>query len=264
MTFSSSTAFRVKTVDGIEIESFITLPHDAKGKVPVIVKPHGGPIGIFDSSERSQDTQWLAYNGYAVIEVNYRGSGGYGNAFEEQGLRQWGRGIEDDIELATDEALKANSMLDPDRICIYGGSYGGYSAIMGIIRSPERYKCAASFAGVTDLPLRFSDSSIKKNDFVTEKLIQIMGSPVEHKKEMMAHSPVYNYEKINTPLLLMHGTKDRIVDVEHSWRLSKLLKLRGMPHELLIMDDTRHSFNDLDEIETMYNKLIPFLDAHLK
>lgn len=262
---AKTTSFSVVNEAGLDIESFITLPGDNRApKIPLIVMPHGGPVGVSDTSYFNSDVQWLARNGYAVLQVNYRGSGGYGKKFKIGGMQQWGRGIEDDIELSLQTAMSTYSNLDPDNICIYGGSYGGYSAVMSIIRSPEKYKCAASFAGVMDLTLLFNKSSVQNNDVISEKLRELVGDPKKEREELMKYSPVYQYEKINRPLMLIHGTKDERVDVEHSWRLRRMLKLRKIPHEWLIMDDIGHGFDSTSDIKTMYDKLIPFFDKYLK
>ena len=262
---ASTKSFTVKTDDGFEVESFISLPKTVSDeKIPLIVMPHGGPIGVQDNSHYSGDVLWLAHNGYAVLQVNYRGSSGYGKTFKLEGMQQWGRAIEDDIEAALAKALQEHSILDGERVCLYGGSYGGYSAIMGIIRSPEKYRCAASFAGVTDLPLRFNKRSILNDEYLTNSLIQIVGDPKTQMQELMNNSPVYQFEKITRPLFLAHGTTDDRVDVEHSWRLRRMLQLADIEHEWLIMDDVGHGFSHLDEVKQFYDKLMPFLDKHLK
>jgi dipeptidyl aminopeptidase/acylaminoacyl peptidase len=261
----SPETFSVTMDDEFTVESYLTIPKQkGSNKLPLIVMPHGGPIGIRDNSHFTGDTQWLAYNGYAVLQVNYRGSGGYGKAFKAEGMQQWGRNIEDDIEASLQQALKLYPQLDQHRVCLFGGSYGGYSAIMGIIRSPEKYQCAASFAGVTDLPLLFNRSSVQNNEKLTKALKGIIGDPKDKLTELMAYSPVYLYQKITKPLFIAHGNVDEVVDIEHSWRLRRMLQLADIPHEWLVLENVAHSFKTTDEVKLLYDNLIPFLDKHLK
>ena len=154
---------------GVLVDAFLTLPDTTETSVPLIVMPHGGPIGVSDNRYFAPDAQWLAMNGYAVLQVNFRGSSGYGQSFKEAGHQEWGRGIEDDIEKATYTALDQYPILDRNRVGIFGGSYGGYSALMSVIRNPELYVCAASYAGVTDLTLLFSNTRMHNNQPATRQ-----------------------------------------------------------------------------------------------
>ena len=141
---------RYRARDGLVIAAYLTLPRGIEPKgLPLIVMPHGGPFGIRDKLAYNDEVQLLANRGYAVLQPNYRGSGGYGEAFEEAGHGQVGRGMQDDIDDAMDWAV-GEGIADPARVCVVGGSYGGFSALWAVIRNPERYRCAASWAGVTD------------------------------------------------------------------------------------------------------------------
>lgn len=151
--FTASQRIMAKGSDGLAIEAFLTLPK-GEGKRPLVVMPHGGPIGISDSLHFNPEVQFLASLGYAVLQVNYRGSDGYGKAFREAGYRNYGRMIEDDIDAAISTVLK-DFPLDRDRMCIIGTSYGGYSAMVSTIRWPHRFRCAVSIAGVSDRALFF-------------------------------------------------------------------------------------------------------------
>ncbi|MEO1035099.1 MAG: prolyl oligopeptidase family serine peptidase [Pseudomonadota bacterium] len=262
---AATNTIEVPSTDGHTVFAFVTLPVDAgDDKVPLIVMPHGGPIGVSDDRHYSPDVQWLARNGYAVLRVNYRGSSGYGKEFMSAGMRQWGRGIEDDIEAATDLALARYERLDGERVCIYGASYGGYSALQSLVRSPERYRCAASFAGVSDLPLMFSRSVFRRDETLRELLIDMVGDPNLDLQELRDYSPVYNYRKISKPVFLAHGTADSRVDIEHSWRLERLLQMVDADVEMLALDDVGHGFTTLDEVESFYTPLLAFLDRHLR
>ena len=265
--FSSMKVQQTLTKSGLNIESFISFPAQSDlsevSSLPLVIMPHGGPIGVYDAPFFSGDVEWLTYSGYAVLRVNYRGSGGYGRSFEEQGMQQWGRAIEEDINTAVQDVLSKYPVLDAERMCLFGASYGGYSALMGVIQHPDKYKCAVSFAGVTDLPLLFNKRSVQNNEELTKTLIEIVGDPVLQQEELKAFSPVYNADKVERPVLLIHGTKDSVVDVEHSWRLSKMLSLYNKDHALKIMRGAEHSFDTTDEVKIMYDWVMPFLAEHL-
>lgn len=260
--------FETAISDQYKIEAFLSYPAQANlnkaDSLPLIIMPHGGPIGVYDTQYLTGDVEWLAHNGYAVLRVNYRGSGGYGRDFEKQGMQQWGRAIEDDINAAVQNAFASFPALDQQRVCLFGGSYGGYSAIMGVLREPETYKCAVSFAGVMDLPLLFNTSSVQNNSLLTERLKEIIGDPSTQMDELKSFSPVYNAQNIQTPIMLIHGTKDRIVDVEHTWRMSHMLSLYGIEHRREIMRDSGHSFTSTSEVKQMYEWIMPFFHKHLK
>ncbi len=257
-------ALQVQSTDAIVVDAYLTLPVSPAESVPLIAMPHGGPIGVSDDRHFSGDVQWLAANGYAVLQVNYRGSEGYGRAFEASGLRQWGRGIEDDIEASVLQVIERYPQIDADRVGIFGASYGGYSALMSVIRNPDLFRCAASFAGVTDLTLLFLQSRMRDNDALRDDLVRKIGNPVRDLDEQRSNSPVYRYKEISRPVFLAHGTADNIVDVEHSWRLRKLLELRGNPPTMVILDDVGHGFEYTNEAEDLYEPLVRFLDKHLK
>jgi len=254
------------TDDGFELDFFLTLPNKVAGpgSVPLIVMPHGGPIGVSDNRYFSGDVQWLAWNGYGVLQVNYRGSGGYGREFRSAGLREWGRGIEDDIETALEYVLNNEDVLDAGRVCTFGASYGGYSALMSVIDRPERYRCAASFAGVTDLTLLFNGSRFRHNAKLRDRLIEMIGDPDVDMPELMEYSPVYQYQDVSRPVYLAHGSKDQVVDVEHSWRLRKMLTLADGAVELHVLDDVGHGFALTSQVEAFYDPLMDFFARHLQ
>ena len=261
---SPTVALRVPSSDDITVDAFLTLPLAGGDSVPMIALPHGGPIGVSDDRYFSSEVQWLAHNGYAVLQVNYRGSSGYGEEFVKAGLRQWGRGIEDDIEAAVRHVLADYPVIDGDRIGIFGGSYGGYSAIMSVIRNPELFKCAASFAGVMDLTLLFTQSTRMRNEHLREVLVDYVGDPEIDYDEQVENSPVYRYKDITRPVLLGHGIDDTIVDFEHSWRLRKMMRLNGATPEFVLQKEVGHGFTYVSDAREFYEPLLEFLDRHLK
>ena len=251
---------QLETEDGVTLEAFLTIP-DVENP-PLVVIPHGGPIGISDSRHYSGNIQVLVDAGYATLQVNYRGSYGYGKAFLKQGMQQWGRLIEDDIELAL-QHTKDSYPINKEKVCIIGGSYGGYSALYSVIRSPELYECAASFAGVTDLALRFQRSDLQDDDTV-RALTDIMGDPTTQQEQLFSYSPLYQYKKITKPVFIAHGTDDTVVDIEHAYRLHFAMKDSGIEHEWMVLDDVGHGFHYTANAAVYYHALIKFLDKHLK
>lgn len=259
---AKSETFSITTEDGLRIESYLTIPN-TKAPHPLIVMPHGGPIGVRDNRYFSGHKQWLAHHGFAVLQVNYRGSGGFGQIFENSGLQQFGRGIEDDIENSLRHALEAFPQLNKEQICGFGSSYGGYSVLMGLIRNPDLYKCAVSFAGVTDLTLLFNKGSLKNSKRMTRSLIKMVGSPKTQMDELIANSPVYQYKKITKPVMLLHGVADEVVDVEHSLRLSLMLEKQGTPHEMIKFNRLTHGFERYEDLSRFYENVLPFLKLNI-
>ena len=262
---SETIALQVESSDGIVVDAYLTLPVHADDSVPLLALPHGGPIGISDRRYFSSEVQWLAHNGYAVLQVNYRGSGGYGESFEKAGLREWGRGIEDDIEAAVYRVLDDYPILDAERVGIFGASYGGYSALMSVIRNPELFKCAASFAGVMDLTLLFTQSAARQqSDDLRDTLIEYVGDPHIDFEEQIENSPVYRYKDITRPVFLAHGLNDAVVDYEHTWRMQKMLRLKGAPPSLVMMRGVGHGLPYIKQAKRLYDPLLKFLDDNLK
>lgn len=232
--------FTVKSADGLNVQAFLTMPAGVSGKAPLIVMPHGGPIGVYDTRYFDPTVQMLAGSGWAVLRVNYRGSGGAGRAFSEAGEGRWGREIEADVDLAVSHALQ-NYALDPQRIALVGHSYGGYSTLMGLINKPERYRCGVAVAAVTDLPLMFSSADFTISDSVTARMKKIMGDPDTQMDMLKENSPVYQYRRLQRPLLLIHGTEDLRVTYEHAWRLRSLLAGAGHAPDWLPVPGGDHS-----------------------
>jgi dipeptidyl aminopeptidase/acylaminoacyl peptidase len=248
--------------DGPALEAFLTLPPIPGSKPPLVVMPHGGPIGMADVRGYSSDVQYLARSGFAVLQVNYRGSGGYGRRFQEAGHRQWGRGIEDDIETAVDHVL-ASGRVDGGRMCVVGASYGGYSALMMVIREPKRYRCAASLSGVTDIALLFNVDSVTGGEILTSQMEKIVGDPDRDYEEMRRYSPVYRADEIEVPIHLAHGEWDRTVDLDHLIRMKLALDLAKTPAQATIYAKMGHGFASREAAVRHWLNLYAFLAQHL-
>jgi dipeptidyl aminopeptidase/acylaminoacyl peptidase len=224
---------------------------------PLVVMPHGGPLGMSDTREFDPVVQSLTTGGYAVLQVNYRGSGGR----FEAGQRAWGREIEDDLEAALDRVVAMKSV-DPDRICIFGGSYGGYSALISITRCPQRYRCAIAAAPPTDLLLMFQSSDFASTEEGRREFAEIVGDPDRDRAHLIEISPAYRAQDMDVPILLIHGDRDTRVDIEHSYRMKAMLEANGRSPEWMVLEGATHSPTRRQYARLM-ERVLEFLDAHL-
>ncbi|MCR9096548.1 MAG: alpha/beta fold hydrolase [bacterium] len=232
-------SFRVASKDGLEIEAYITLPSGSDGPHPLVVMPHGGPHGARDVRLYDPRVQYLASWGFAVLQPNYRGSSGYGREYFESIKKQWAKAIEDDIDAAVEHAI-GRPEIDGDRICIVGGSYGGFSALASVVRHRDRYRCAISMNGVSDIPLLYDSSDMADSKRVMDFYEEYVGD-VETERELLeAVSPAYNVESIDTPILFIYGDRDRRVDPDHSHRMMLMMDLLGKPYESIEIETMRH------------------------
>jgi len=234
-------ALEVTAADGTKIEAFLTIPVDSKGKAPpLLVLPHGGPYGVRDSRRFDPLVQYIASWHIAVLQVNFRGSAGYGRSFLEAGYRERAKGIEDDIEAAVKRVVD-EGLVDGTRMCIGGMSYGGYSAIISAIRNPDRYLCAVTISGVSDLPLQLHSTGLWKTEEGRKELEKVYGDPTTEYEQLIAISPAYRADEIEIPVLIVHGTEDLRVDVEHAYRLKAMLEAHGKPYSWYLLNGARHS-----------------------
>lgn len=255
---AETNAFHIAASDGLRIHGYITLPRPPAAKpYPLIVLPHGGPFGVRDWWGFDPEVQLLASEGFAVLQVNFRGSGGYGDAFQEAGYGHWGDRMIEDLADATRFAVR-KGWADPKRICTYGASYGGYAALQATIVAPDLYRCAVGYAGVYDLE-RLTD-----NDLVASRLArahtaaQVGDDPAALKRA----SPVNNAEKIKVPVLLVHGGEDRRAPFDGAEAMRKALTKAGNPPEWLAEPREGHGFYDEGARERMYTRLVAFLRAN--
>lgn len=244
--------------DGEEIPAYLTLPpgRAAKG-LPLVVMPHGGPYGIRDRGDYDSDVQFLVNRGYAVLQPQYRGSGSYGQRFDENGGGQWGRAMQDDIDDGMDWLAK-RGIVDPTRVCIVGSSYGGYAAVWGATRNPERYRCAASFAGISDLgrQLKYQMNSMDDRQEKDRWRKKVQG---DETFDMKSVSALYNVARLKVPVMLVHGTKDQRVPVKQSRLYVDALKAAGRPYEYYELEGEGHGFFKETSARTWYERLDAFL-----
>jgi len=262
-TLGSEQSIQSTSSDGLKIESYLTLPANYKDVTPpLIVMPHGGPISVRSYLDYDPHVQYLATLGYAVLRPNYRGSSGYGQAFKLAAKRQWGKLIEDDIESAVSEVIKSG-LINSEKICIYGSSYGGYSALMGAIRSPDIFKCAASYVGVTDISLMYTNDAHAFGQHVLDWRKDYVGDPHSQQQELMRQSPVYQAKSLNVPVFLAQGGRDQIVDKEHFYRMKWALKDKKSIVETLMIPEEGHGFGLLSSYYLLYAKLDHFFRVAL-
>ncbi len=260
---------RIEARDGLELHAFLTLPNDEEENLPLVLNVHGGPFGIRDTWGFNREAQFLAHHGYATLQVNFRGSGGRGEDFMRAGWKEWGGKMQDDVTDATNWAIE-QGIADEDRICIYGGSYGGYAALMGVVKEPDLYQCAIGYVGVYDLPwFRSGDGS----DFSSQQAAgregrkafeRFMSTAVgDDEEELRANSPVHNVDEIEADLLLVHGGSDVRVVIGHLERLRDALDEIGKDYEWMVKEEEGHGFYDVDNRVDFYSKMLDFLDRNI-
>ena len=247
--------------EGMAVESYLSLPQSKKPKA-LIVMPHGGPIGVRSYGYFDSMSHFFASHDIAVLKINYRGSSGFGKKFQESGKKQWGTKIEKDINDTVSYVLD-NYLLDDNMICAAGSSYGGYSALMLHINYPQRYKCISSMAGPTDLPLMFTSSDWNINKESIKQMLEIVGDPHRDIEKLKTQSPLYNAKKIKAPVLLVHGTKDARVSIEHSIRLDYVLKKLNKPVKFIKVEGEKHGFNLLSNQINFATELLKFINKSL-
>ncbi|MGM0526089.1 MAG: alpha/beta hydrolase family protein [Pseudomonadota bacterium] len=255
------TPIQFEARDGMELRGYLTLPKGAeKGdELPMIVNVHGGPHGPRDTWSFSAENQFFANRGYAVLQINFRGSGGYGKEFEEAGYREWGRAMQNDVTDGTLWAVE-QGYADKERICIYGGSYGGYASMMGVAKEPDLYQCGVGYVGVYSLPLMYEDGDISERDSGRKYLRRVIG---DDEQELKANSPVNLVKNIKADLFLVHGAKDVRVPISHYEQLTAALDEIGKPYQSLVKDDEGHGFQKEENKFDLYPRLINFFDQHI-
>jgi dipeptidyl aminopeptidase/acylaminoacyl peptidase len=262
-TLASVEPIEVKVRDGLSVRSYLTLPQGQAagdgGSLPMIVLVHGGPHGPYDIWGFDPEAQLFASQGYAVLQVNYRGSGGRGVEFMSAGYGKWGAEMQDDITDTVRYAI-AEGIADPERICIYGASYGGYSAMAGAYRDPDLYQCAVGYVGVYDLPMMFKKGDIPDRQAGINYLKEALGTDTD---DLKARSPSHNAHKIKAATMLIHGKLDERAPFAHAQAMRKALTTAGNPPEWLIENREGHGFRDHDNRVAMYTKLLAFFDEHI-
>ncbi len=246
--------------DGMKIHGYLTLPKGTDGRdLPMVVYVHGGPHGPRDVWGFDRDVQVMASRGYAVLQLNFRGSGGYGADFMAAGYRKWGTAMQDDLTDGVRWAIEQGYAAE-NRICIYGGSYGGYAALMSPVREPDLYRCTIGYVGVYSLPLMFKDGDIPRS--ASGRAYQARILP-ETEAEQKAQSPAYNLDTLRAAVMLVHGAQDQRVPISQMNYLVRKMREQGIaPEDTVVERREGHGFYDVDNNVNLYTRIFRFLDRH--
>jgi dipeptidyl aminopeptidase/acylaminoacyl peptidase len=255
-------SFRAR--DGLLIHGYLTLPNGLNPKgLPMVINPHGGPYGIRDTWGFNPEVQFLASRGYAVLQVNYRGSGGYGFEFEQRGFMKWGLEMQNDLTDGVRWAVE-EGIADPKRVTILGASYGGYAAMAGVAFTPELYCAAVNYVGVADLVLhfgRYKDASPETAWWVWTRIGDLTSREVA--KRLEETSPSRFADRIRVPVLMAYGRNDPRVKFDQGLALESALKRANVPHKFIVEKDEGHGFEKEENSMAWYREVEAFLDANV-
>jgi acetyl esterase/lipase len=248
--------------DGLRLEGYLALPDGASKEhpVPLVVLAHGGPW-VRDSADYNPEVQFLASRGYAVLQPNYRGSAGYSPQISHYPAYDYEK-MSDDVTDAT-KAIIGTGLVDPKRIAIMGGSFGGYLAVSGVTFEPGLYRCAITVCGVFDWESFIKSKSDVARPGEYELLTDEVGRPGRDNKYLERISPLEHADRIHVPVLIAHGTEDNVVDVAQSRKLASVLKKRGVPYETFYRAVEGHGFFNYKNRVEFYHRVEAFLAANL-
>jgi len=257
---------RYKARDGREIPGLLTMPPGATAKLPLVVLVHGGPYVRGSSWGWNPEAQFLASRGYAVLEPEFRGTTGYGAAHFEAGWKQWGLAMQDDLADGVQWAV-SEGIADPGRVCIAGASYGGYAALMGLVKDGKLYQCAVSWVGVTDINLlyngRWNFASGTGDDFKAYGMPVLIGDPEKDAAQLKATSPIAQAARIDKPLLLAYGGNDRRVPVFHGDLMRDAVRKHNRQVEYVVYPDEGHGWSKPETRFDFWMRVEKFLARHI-
>jgi dipeptidyl aminopeptidase/acylaminoacyl peptidase len=245
----------------MEIHGYLTIPNGSDGKnLPLIVNPHGGPMGPRDNWDFNWEAQLFASRGYAVLQVNFRGSGGYGKAFQDMAYGQWADGIQNDIIDAVQWTI-AKGHADPERICIYGGSFGGYSALMAPVKAPGLFKCAFGYVGAYSAEVQMTLSDTSKREDGLRYLRRALGDTERIRNSVM---PITYADKVKIPVFMAAGARDPRCPPENTTLMAKALEAAGnKPEGVIIQSGEMHGFYDEKNRLNLYTQMLAFFARHI-
>ena len=250
--------------DGLKINGYLTLPKGYKMEnaknLPVVINPHGGPWAR-DSWGFNPEIQFLANRGYAVLQMNFRGSTGYGRKFFEASFKKWGREMQDDITDGT-QWLIDKGIADSTRIAIYGGSYGGYATLMGLVKEPKMYAAGVDYVGVSNM-FTFMKTIPPYWEPMLEMMYEMVGDVEKDSTMLREVSPVFHVDKIKAPLFIAQGANDPRVNVDESDQMVKAMKEKGIDVEYLVKKDEGHGFRNEENRFEFYRAMEKFLNLQL-
>jgi len=250
--------YKITVRDGKTIYGYLTRP-EGEGPFPLIMHPHGGPYGPRDRWGFNSEVQMLASRGYAVLQVNFRGSGGYGKDFMYSAFQQWAGEMQDDLTDSVRWAIDSG-ITEEGRVCIYGASYGGYSALMSAVKEPDLYACTAGYVGVYDLELMTKKGDIQRRD---EGLDYVKEAICDTPASCKAGSPITYLDRLKADVMIIHGKDDQRVPFAHAEVLRDELDKRDIDYEWLVKAKEGHGFVNVDNREELYKKLLAFFDRNI-
>lgn len=258
------TPIEFKSRDGMTIHGYLTLPKgmtlETAKNLPTIINPHGGPWAR-DSWGFNPEAQFYANRGYAVLQMNFRGSVGYGRKFWEASFKKWGQEMQNDVTDGT-KWLIEKGIADSKRVAILGGSYGGYATLMGLIREPELYACGIDYVGVSNL-FTFMKTIPPYWKPMLDMMYEMVGNPQTDSLMFVENSPVYNADKIKAPLMVAQGANDPRVNKDESDQMVEAMKKRNIDVEYLVKDNEGHGFRNEENRFEYYRKSEEFLKKYL-
>ncbi|WP_273844520.1 S9 family peptidase [Rubrobacter calidifluminis] len=246
--------------DGLRIEGYLTLPPGARKPLPMVLDVHGGPWAR-DEWGYDPEAQWLANRGYACLQVNYRGSTGYGKRFLNAGNKEWGGRMHDDLVDAVRWAVE-EGIADPERVAIYGGSYGGYAALVGAAFTPDLFRCAVDIVGPSNLITLINTIPPYWKPLIST-FTERVGNPKTEEEFLKSRSPLFRAQDIKIPLLIAQGANDPRVKRAESEQIVSALKENGVEHEYLLFEDEGHGFARPENRLKFYAAAERFLARHL-
>jgi dipeptidyl aminopeptidase/acylaminoacyl peptidase len=252
---------KYRSRDGLVINGYLTLPKGTNGKnLPIVVNPHGGPWAR-DNWGYKSEIQFLANRGFAVFQMNFRGSTGYGREFWEKSFKEWGKSMQDDISDGV-KWLIDEGIADPDRIAIYGASYGGYATLAGLTFTPNLYACGVDYVGVSSL-FTFMESMPPYWELYRSMMYEMVGHPEKDKKLLASASPLLHIDKIKAPLFIAQGANDPRVVKSESDQIVEALKNAGIEVPYMVKDDEGHGFYNEENQFDFYREMEKFLIKHI-